>query len=97
MTLKQWLRNWWWRMSNPIFSSFNRNSTPQPNNVFNMINQIKSAANPQQAAEQMLFNNPNFKEVMNYINQNGGDAKTAFYNLAAQKGVDPNAILNQLK
>lgn len=84
-------------MSNPIFSSFNNNSTPQQNNIFGMINQIKSAANPQQAAEQMLLNNPNFQEIMNYINQNGGDAKTAFYNLAAQKGVDPNKILNQLR
>ena len=45
----------------------------------------------------MLANNPNFQNVVNYINQNGGDAKTAFYNLAAQKGVDPNTILSQLK
>lgn len=83
-------------MSNPIFSSFNR-STPQSNNILGMMNQIRNTANPQQAAEQMLLNNPNFKEVMNYINQNGGDAKTAFYNLAAQKGVDPNSVLNQLR
>lgn len=83
-------------MSNPIFSSFNR-PTPQSNNILGMMNQIRNAANPQQAAEQMLLNNPNFKEVMNYINQNGGDAKTAFYNLAAQKGVDPNSVLNQLR
>lgn len=62
-----------------------------------MLNQIRNAQNPQAAAEQMLFNNPNFREVLTYINQNGGDAKSAFYNLAAQKGIDPNSILNQLK
>ena len=45
----------------------------------------------------LLSNDPRFTEVMNYINQNGGDAKSAFYNMAAQKGVDPNSILNQLK
>jgi len=82
-------------MSNPIFSSLSQNQNI--NSPITLLNQIKNAANPQQAAEQILFNNPNFKGVVNYINQNGGDAKTAFYNLAAQKGVNPNDILNQLR
>jgi len=82
-------------MSNPIFSSLSQNQNI--NSPMTLLNQIKNAANPQQAAEQILFNNPNFKGVVNYINQNGGDAKTAFYNLAAQKGVNPNDILNQLR
>ena len=82
-------------MSNPIFSSSNQNINI--NSPIALLNQIRNAANPQEMAEQILFNNPNFKEVVNYINQNGGDAKTAFYNLAAQKGVDPNNILSQLQ
>ena len=68
-------------MSNPIFSSPSQNQNI--NSPITLLNQIKNAANPQQAAEQILFNNPNFKGVVNYINQNGGDAKTAFYNLEA--------------
>lgn len=32
---------------------------------------------------------------MSMINQNGGDAKTLFYKMAQQKGVDPNTIINQ--
>ena len=47
--------------------------------------------------QMLMANNPNFQKVMTYINQNGGDAKTAFYNLAAQKGINPDSILNQLK
>ena len=86
-------------MSNPIFSSFN-NTSPQSvnsNSLLDLMNQVKNSSNPRAMMEQLLVNNPNFQNVMNYINQNGGDAKTAFYNLAAQKGVDPNSILNQLK
>ena len=87
-------------MSNPIFSSFNRQqATPQSNSnsLLNLMNQVRNSSNPTEAMEKMLTNNPNFQNVVNYINQNGGDAKTAFYNLAAQKGVDPNTILSQLK
>lgn len=79
-------------MSNPIFSANQNQNSP-----ISLLNQIRNAANPQEMTEQLLFNNPNFKEILNYINQNGGDAKTAFYNLAAQKGVNPNDILSQLR
>jgi hypothetical protein len=34
---------------------------------------------------------------MNYINQNGGDPKQAFYAMAREKGVNPDEILNMLK
>ena len=87
-------------MSNPIFSSFNRQqATPQSNSnsLLGLMNQVKNSSNPTKMMEKMLTSNPNFQGVVNYINQNGGDAKTAFYNLAAQKGVDPNTILNQLR
>ena len=46
---------------------------------------------------QMLGNNPAYKQVMNYVNENGGDAQVAFYKMAQEKGVDPNEILNQLR
>ena len=45
----------------------------------------------------MAQSNPQLQQVMQYIQENGGDAKTAFYNLAKQKGVDPNDILNQVR
>ena len=34
---------------------------------------------------------------MAMVNQNGGDAKTLFYKMAQQKGVDPNTVLSQVK
>ena len=89
-------------MSNPILSAFKRNpqqpgQQPQSNTLIGMLNMVRSSDNPNQAMQQMLASNPQYQNVMNYINQNGGDARTAFYNMAAQKGVDPNSILNQLK
>ena len=58
---------------------------------------VRSASNPQAMMYQAIQNNPNTKQVFDYIRQNGGDPKTAFYKMAEQKGVDPNEILNMLK
>lgn len=44
----------------------------------------------------MAQNNPQMQQVMSVIQQNGGNAKQAFYNMAQQRGVDPNVILQQL-
>lgn len=84
-------------MSNPIFSSFNNATPHNSNSLLGMMNQVKNSSNPKAMMEQLITNNPQFQNVINYINQNGGDAKTAFYNLAAQRGIDPNSILNQLR
>lgn len=85
-------------MSNPIFSSPNPSfRNQQPNSLLDMYRQLRQSPNPEVAFQNMLINNPQFQNVMNYINQNGGDAKSAFYNLAAQKGVNPNDILSQLR
>ena len=42
-------------------------------------------------------NNPQMKQVMDYIRACGGNPQQAFYMLAKQKGVDPNTIINQTK
>lgn len=41
--------------------------------------------------------NPRLQQVQNYVNQHGGDPKTAFYNLCQERGVNPNEILNLIK
>lgn len=46
---------------------------------------------------QMFAGNPNYQQAQQLIQQNGGDAKAAFYNLAQQMGVDPEQILSQLR
>ena len=69
-----------------------------PNNqMMNMFNMVRNARNPQAMFNQMMMGNPQIKQVMDYINQNGGDAKAAFYKLADEKGVNPDEILSQLR
>ena len=41
--------------------------------------------------------NPQYAQVQKLIQESGGNAQQAFYNLAGQMGVDPNEILNALK
>jgi hypothetical protein len=49
------------------------------------------------AFNQMAANNPQMQQVMQVIQQNGGDARQAFYNMAQQRGVDPNTIIGQVQ
>ena len=62
-----------------------------------MMDMVKSAGNPQAMLNQMMQNNPQMKQVMDLVNQHGGDAQKAFYSLANQRGIDPNQIINLLR
>lgn len=90
-------------MSNPIFSSNNSNDnvsncTPlNQKSLLAIFNQVRNSPSPDQTMQQLLNNNPQYQNVMNYIDRTGGDARSAFYNLAAQIGVDPEQILSQLR
>ena len=85
-------------MSNPIFSSFNSfENQNNSNSLFDVYNQVRQSKNPDQVMQKLLANTPQYQEIMKYIDQNGGDAKTAFYNMAAQKGVNPETILSRLR
>ena len=58
-----------------------------------MIQQIKSMGNPQMMIQQM----PQYKQIMDYVNQNGGDAKSAFYAKAKEMGIDPDQIIQAMR
>ena len=44
-----------------------------------------------------INSSPEMKEVLNMVQQNGGNAQQLFYKPAEQKGVDPNSILDVFK
>lgn len=71
---------------NQLYQELNptNNAVPVPQN--NYLNGINS----------LLQSNPNLKQLVDVIKK-GGNAKQMFFNLAKQKGVDPNTILSQLK
>ena len=58
-----------------------------------MIQTLKAMGNPQMMIQQM----PQYKQVMDYVNANGGDAKSAFYAKANEMGIDPDELLKVLR
>ena len=58
---------------------------------------IRMAANPQAAMNTLMMNNPNMKQVMEIVNQHGGDPMAAFQAVAKENGMDPEEILGMLK
>ena len=60
------------------------------------LRQVMNLKNPQAMMNQMLMNNPNVQQAMNFIKQAGDNPAAAFVALAKQKGVDPQAFMNEL-
>ena len=68
-----------------------------PPQIKQMMQMMRSAGNPQAMLNQMMMSNPQIKQAMDFVKASGGDPKAAFYRLAAERGVNPQDILNQLK
>ena len=78
----------------------NQAQNPQNDNVQSlrqMANAVRNSRNPQMMLMQLAQSNPQMKQAIEYIGQNGGNAKEAFYALAKQKGVNPDMILNMFR
>lgn len=83
---------------NPMLSALNQNRMVQNlQPIKNMMNMLRSAGNPQMMLQQMTAQNPQFKQAVDYVNANGGDAKAACYKLAKEKGINPDEILQMFK
>ena len=72
-------------------------SSPMLGNIKQMMGMLNASQNPMGMLNQMIANNQNLKQVMDVIQQAGGDQKKAFYAMAEQKGVDPQQILDMMK
>ena len=62
-----------------------------------MMGMVRAAKDPQQAINMLAMNNPQVKQVMDIVEQYGGDSMKAFKDMAKQCGVDPEEILGMLK
>lgn len=78
-------------MQNPMLSLLMQNKIGPVKQAMNMA---QAAANPNAMVQRLLSQNP---QVQQLIQQAGNDPKKAFYALAQQMGVDPEAFLAQLK
>lgn len=64
-----------------------------PNPLLMNNNILTNIKNIYQDPQSIIRNNPQIQSILAMYN---GDAKTAFYALCKQQGVDPNTILSQL-
>ena len=82
-------------MPNPLMQL--AKASPMMGQIKQMMGMLRTAQNPNAMLNQMVMNNPQIKQVMDIVQQYGGDPMRAFYAVAEQKGVDPNEILNMLR
>ena len=61
------------------------------NQMYQQLNQNNYVAQ----INSMLQQNPKLNQVMNVV-RNGGNPKQLFFEMAKQKGVDPQSILSKL-
>ena len=57
------------------------------------VSQIKNMGNPQMMLQQM----PQYRQVMDYVNANGGDPKSAFYKKAQEMGINPDEVIKAMR
>lgn len=83
---------------NPILNQISQpNSVPALGQVKQLMNVVNASNNPVGALQAMLADNPIYKQLFPLIQKNGGDYQKTFYDLAKQKGVNPEEVLNVLK
>lgn len=70
------------------------------NQLYQELNQSSAAPAPQNnlvnGINNLLQSNPNLKPILNMIRK-GANPKQMFFEMAKQKGIDPNTILSQIK
>lgn len=70
------------------------------NQLYQELNQSSAAPAPQNnlvnGINNLLQSNPNLKPILNMIKK-GANPKQMFFEMAKQKGIDPNTILSQIK
>lgn len=78
-------------MTNPILQNLTQT------NLRTMLDMVRASQNPQAMLQQIAQTNPKMREVMSMVNANGGDARSTFYKMASERGVDPESILRMLR
>lgn len=84
---------------NSLYQQMMGNQSLPPNlaQIKQLMNVFRNAKNPQQMITNMANQNPQIKQVMDMVQNSGKSPKDLFYEMAKQKGVDPNQILNMLR
>ena len=65
------------------------------NNIFQMLSMLKGIQNPQMMVNNLMQSNPQFKAMMNQIQQSGMTPQQYLNMYAQQRGLDINQIMQQ--
>lgn len=84
---------------NQLFQQLNQSSKgqSQTNPLINTLKQKYQQCMMMTNPIGYIQNMPEMKNVLNAVQQSGGNAQQLFYKLAESKGVDPDSILNMFK
>lgn len=83
---------------NPVLgNNFGQNFGQFMSQFKGLFKMIQAAQNPQAMFNQMLSNNPQAKEIMDYVGKYNGNYQQAFLDKAKEMGIDPNEFLNSFK
>lgn len=80
---------------NPIVNQM-MNMALSNNPIMKMYQQVRTAKDPNTMLQQLAQSNPQLQQTLDFISQNGGNAKQLFFNASKQRNVDPNTIINSL-
>lgn len=80
---------------NPLLNGISR--IPNIGQLKNMFQMIQYAKNPQATLDKLIANNPQGKEIMDYVKSFNGDYEKAFRSKAQEMGIDPNEFLGNFK
>lgn len=64
------------------------------NQIKQTIQMVKASQNPQAMLNQLIINNPSYKQAMDIVNQYGGDVNKALNETVSQMGIDPKEIMS---
>ena len=81
-------------MGNDLANMLSKNS--KPNNFSNMMSMLKGIKNPNEMLMNIAKTNPQANMLVNAM-KNGGNPKDMFYELAKQKGINPDEVLSIAK
>ena len=81
---------------NSLFQQLNKTNQnlSLPNNIKQMVMQLKTVSNPKAYIEQQLNSNPQLKSL---VESSNGNYEQVFRNMCKQSNVNPDDIINTLK
>ena len=77
--------------------SINSSGNQNVETAKSILGMLNGSANPYQLLVNIAAKNPMIKNIMDSADKSGKSYQDMFYELAKQRGIDPDNIINQLK